>query len=316
MLEAIRHGLDHIMSENHHAMILGQDVGHSGGVFRATEGLQKRYGDQRVIDMPISESLIAGMALGMSYQGLLPVVEFQFMGFVYAALEQLISHISRMHQRTLGDRHTPLIIRMPFGAGVKAPEHHSESTEALLGHIPHLKLVIPCSPSLAYTHLIAASRAKEPTIILEHKALYHRSSEDLYYQQDMIDKAIIKRQGRQATIICWGQCVPLALEHAANSAYDLTVIDVNVISPIDWKTLSQAVNQTGRCIIIQEAAKSVSIGSDIAAYIAHECLTQLLAPIELVAGLDTIVPCPQFERLYLPNHQRLEQAIDRTMLCR
>lgn len=313
MIEAINLALHDVMSQDETTLLIGEDVGVMGGVFRATQGLQEAFGPQRVLDMPISESLLAGMAFGMAYQGYKPIVEFQFMGFMYAALEQIISHLSRIQTRTQGVRRAPVLIRMPFGAGVKAPEHHSESLEALLAHVPHLHIAIPSTPSMAYAHIHAAMKHDGLSIILEHKALYRRHSEIIDTSNVFPSQAKIISQGDDLTLIAWGSTVHLAKKYIEQSSLSIELIDLNIIKPLDLRTLVNAVNRTGRCVILQESTRSFSVSSEISACLHEHCLMSLQAPIIRLTAPDQIVPPGQFEHFHLPSIQKLHRAIEECM---
>jgi pyruvate dehydrogenase E1 component beta subunit len=318
LVEAINLALSYEMSIDPDVIILGEDVGKDGGVFRATVGLLDRYGPERVLDTPLAESMIGGLSIGMAVQGLKPVAEFQFMGFIYPAIDQIINHASRIRHRTRGRMSCPIVFRTPFGAGIHAPEHHSESTEALFAHIPGLRVVIPSSPIRAYGLLLAAIRDPDPVIFLEPSRLYR------YAKQEVKDDGVALplntcftlRVGEDATLITWGAMVKetLAAAHTLiERGIHVEVIDVATIKPIDMDTIFASVEKTGRCVIIHEAALTGGVGAEIAARIAETILFSLKAPIERVTGFDTIVPYARLEKYYIPSEQRIIDAVLRLM---
>lgn len=318
LLEAINLALAHELSVDPHVLVFGEDVGVNGGVFRATAGLQDRFGKNRVFDTPLAENMIAGIAVGMSTQGLRPVAEIQFLGFIYAALDQIISHASRLRNRTRGRLSCPLVIRTPFGAGIHAPEHHSESTEALFAHIPGLRVVIPSSPARAYGLLLAAIRDPDPVIFLEPTRLYRLVKQAVVDDGRALplDVCFILREGKDVTLVTWGAMVHETLQAADKlSALGITaeVIDVATIKPLDMPTILASVEKTGRCVIIHEAVKTGGVGAEIAAHLAEYGLSFLLAPIQRVTAFDTIVPLYRLEEYYLPSVQRIMEAVQKTM---
>lgn len=311
LLEAINFALSDAMNEDANVCVMGQDVGTMGGVFRATDGLLESYGAGRVIDMPLAESLIGGMAVGMAAQGLRPIAEFQFMGFFHAALEHIANHAARMRNRTRGRLTCPLVYRMPYGGGIHAPEHHSESLESILAHFPGLRIVTVNQPQQAYDLLRTAINSDDPVIFLEPKRLYRASTSPLTRRQpDAIHsiKACTLREGADLTLISWGAQIPLALEAAnalAQAGIDVHVIDLVSLAPIDIAHLQNAVNQTGRALILHEAAKTCGLGAEITALITEHCFYSLLAPVARVTGYDTIMPYHQLELNYMPNLSRI-----------
>ena len=306
MVEAVNQALARALAEDPDVVVLGEDVGVNGGVFRATAGLQAQYGPERVIDTPLAENLIAGLSVGMASQGLKPVAEIQFMGFIYATLEQVISHAARLRNRTRGRLHCPLVIRAPFGGGIHAPEHHSESTEALLAHIPGLRVVIPSSPLRAYGLLLSAIADPDPVIFLEPKRIYravkHAVPDD--GQGLPLDVCFTLRQGEDLTLISWGACIQECLQAAealAEAGVSVELIDVATIAPFDRETLIRSVRKTGRALIVHEAARNGGVGAEIAATLGEACLLNLLAPIRRVTGFDTPMPFFRNEMHYLPG---------------
>lgn len=309
LIDAINKALHFAMQHDDHIILLGEDIGKNGGVFRATIGLQEKFTD-RVLDTPLAENMLAGIAVGMGACGLKPIVEIQFMGFLYSALDQIISHASRMRYRTRGRLSCPIVIRAPYGCGIHAPEHHSESTEAILAHIPGIRVVIPSSPLKAYGLLLAAIANPDPVIFLEPTRLYRLFKQEINDdgQALPLDKCFILQSGNDITLISWGAMIHETLEVAkelSNNNISAEVIDVATIKPLDLDTILQSIAKTGRCVIIHEAAQTCGVGAEIAAQIADLGLTNLLAPIKRVTGFDTIVPPYRLEGLYMPSVARI-----------
>lgn len=318
MVQAIGMALRHEMAADRSVIVLGEDVARSGGVFRVTDGLLEEFGDQRVIDTPISETVLAGMSVGMAVEGLKPVVEIQFAGFMYSAFDQLINHASRIRNRTRGRLTCPMVMRTPCGGGIKPPEHHSDSPEGLLATIPGLTTVVPSSPAKAYGLLLAAIRDPDPVVYLEPARLYRSIREDV--EDDGValplGMSFVEREGSDLTIVAWGTMVGealLAADDLAADGIEATVIDVATISPLDMTTILESVAQTGRCVIAHEAARQGGFGAEIAARLAEEGLTSLLAPIARATGYDTIFPLARLEGRYMPNHRRVTAAAHRVM---
>ena len=306
LVEAVDLALARAMTEDEQVIILGEDVGKNGGVFRATQGLRERFGARRVLDTPLAENLIAGVAVGMSTQGFKPVAEIQFLGFIYAALEHLISHAARLRNRTRGRLSCPLTLRTPFGGGIRAPEHHSESTEALLCHIAGLKVVALSSPRTAYGLLLAAIRSPDPVIVLEPERIYRSFKEEVLDdgQQINLEQCLVWRKGTDLTLIAWGAMVQDCLQAAdalALQGIDVEVIDVACLKPLDMQTIIHSVALTGRCVIVQEAVKSGGLGSEIAARLAEKAFYALRAPLKIVSPPDVILPYFKLEQAYLPQ---------------
>ena len=313
LVDAVRLALARAMEEDDAVLVLGEDVGVNGGVFRATEGLQQRFGADRVLDTPLSEALLTGLAVGLGAQGLRPVVEFQFMGFMYPAIDQLVSHAGRLRNRTRGRLSCPIVLRAPYGGGIHAPEHHSESFEAMLAHVPGIRVVIPSSPSRAYGLLLAAIRDPDPVVFLEPKRLYRAFKEELDddAQALPLDQCVILRAGADITLVSWGAMLHETLACAdalAERGIAAEVIDVSTLRPLDMTTIIDSVQRTGRCVIVQEAPKSCGFGAEIAAGLADEGLTALLAPVRRVAGYDTVMPLPRLEAHYMPDVARILDA--------
>ena len=318
LIEAVNAALEYELAADQQVVVLGEDVGANGGVFRATDKLQARFGEDRVIDTPLAESLICGMSIGLATQGFKPVAEIQFMGFIYAAFDQFICHASRMRNRTRGRLSCPMVLRAPFGGGIHAPEHHSESTEAIFAHVPGIRVVIPSSPARAYGLLLAAIRNPDPVVFLEPKRIYRAQSET--FENDgkalPLDVCFTLRQGSDLTIVSWGAMLQETLkasEQLAKMGIDCEVIDLASIKPIDKQTILESVEKSGRCMIVCEAAKSGSVASEIAAIVAEEGLTSLFAPIIRVTGYDTVMPLFKLEQHYLPSTEKIIQGAKRLM---
>lgn len=318
LVEAVNLALDHALATDPDVLVLGEDVATNGGVFRATVNLKDKYGARRVLDTPLAEGLIAGISVGMATQGLKPVAEIQFMGFLYAATEQLVSHASRMRNRTRGRLSCPLVIRAPYGGGIKAPELHSESTEAMFAHIPGLRVVIPSSPARAYGLLLAAIDDPDPVLFLEPKRIYrlHRHQLAADGGRLPLDTCFTLREGSDLTLVSWGASLVETLEAAdqlAARGVGAEVIDVATLKPLDMDTILDSVRKTGRCIIVHEAARSFGCGAEIAAQLAEQALTSLLAPVQRVTGYDTIMPYLRSEHYYLPATADILAAADRAL---
>ena len=314
LVEAVTQALAYELKHDENVVVFGEDVGKNGGVFRATAGLQAQFGERRVFDSPLAESMIAGLAIGMSLQGLKPVAEFQFMGFIYPAMNQIISHAARFRNRTRGRLHCPLVFRAPFGGGIRAPEHHSESTEALFAHIPGLQVVIPSSPKRAYGLLLAAMRNPDPVIFLEPKRIYRLVKQPVADdgQALPIGKCFTLKTGDDVTLVTWGASVHETMQ-AANQLIDEglspEVIDVATIKPLDVETIITSVEKTGRCVIIHEGAKTCGVGAEIAAQIMEHCFDVLLAPVQRVTGYDIVMPYFQLEKHYIPSVMRIKESV-------
>lgn len=314
LVEAVTQALAYELQHDPDVVVFGEDVGKNGGVFRATDGLQARFGEHRVFDSPLAESMIAGLSVGMSVQGLKPVAEFQFMGFIYPAMNQIISHAARMRNRTRGRLHCPIVFRAPFGGGIRAPEHHSESTEALFAHIPGLQVVIPSSPKRAYGLLLAAIRNPDPVIFLEPKRIYRLVKQPVEDdgQALPIGKCFTLREGDDVTLVTWGASIHETLQAAKQlQAENISceVIDVASIKPLDIETILTSVEKTGRCIIVHEGAKTCGIGAEISALMMEHCLTDLLAPVQRVTGYDVVMPYFQLEKHYIPSVDRIKNSV-------
>jgi pyruvate dehydrogenase E1 component beta subunit len=318
MVEAVRTALARALAEDPSVVVLGEDVGRDGGVFRATDGLLERFGPQRVRDTPLAELMIAGLSVGAAAQGLRPVAEIQFMGFIYPAIDQLVNHASRLRTRTRGRLTCPMVLRAPYGGGIRAPEHHSESTEAMIAHIPGLRVVIPSSPARAYGLLLAAIRDPDPVVFLEPKRIYRAAREVVEDDGSAapLDACFVLREGTDVTLVTWGAmtvetlAAAQALEQQGISA---EVLDVATLKPIDSAAILASVARTGRCVIVHEAARSCGVGAEIAARVAEEGLFSLLAPVLRVTGFDTIMPLPALEHHYMPDERRILAAVRQVM---
>ncbi len=318
MVQALNQALEQEMLHDDRVVILGEDVGVDGGVFRVTEGLLQTFGEKRVIDTPLAESGIIGAAIGMAVYGLRPIAEIQFMGFVFPGFNQIVSHAARLRNRSRGRFTVPIVIRMPYGAGVKALELHSESTEALFCHIPGLKVVVPSSPFDAKGLLVASIRSSDPVIFLEPKKLYRAGRQDVPDDDYEIPLGTAKvvREGEGLTIICWGAMVPQAQE-AAEAVEEKgifpEIIDLRTLSPLDHETIIQSVQHTGRALIVHEAPKTCGLGAEIAALINEKALLNLEAPVLRITGQDIVVPLPKSENYYYPSPARIVRGIKKTM---
>ncbi len=318
LLEAINLALHRAMSEDANVVMLGEDIGVNGGVFRATQGLRERFGFKRVLDTPLAEAMIAGVSVGMAAQGLKPVMEIQFLGFIYAAMEHLVSHASRLRNRTRGRLCCPLVVRSPMGAGIRAPEHHSESTEALFAHIPGLRVLVPSSPARAYGLLLAAIDDPDPVIFLEPTRLYRMNPQVVADdgQRLPLDSCFTLREGRDLTLISWGGSVHETLQAAAQleqRGVSVEVIDVACLKPLDFDTLEASVRKTGRAVIIHEAPRSCGVGAEIAASLYERALLDLQAPILRVTAPDIPPPLYRLESLYIPSVDDILLACDNTL---
>ncbi len=318
LVGAVTLALARALEEDPDVVVLGEDVGVDGGVFRATDGLLARFGEERVLDTPLAEGAIAGTSVGMAAVGLKPVAEIQFMGFLYPAIDQLLNHASRLRNRTRGRLTCPLVLRAPFGGGIGAPEHHSESTEALLAHIPGLRVVIPSSPQRAYGLLLAAIRDPDPVVFLEPKRLYraHKEAVEDDGKALPLDRAFVLRAGSDLTLVTWGAMVQetlAAAEALTGEGVEAEVIDLATLKPPDMATVLTSVGKTGRCVIVQEAALTGGFGAEIAARLAEEGLLSLLAPVVRVAGWDTVMPLLRLEKAYLPSEARILAACRRVL---
>lgn len=319
LVEALNLALAQEMARDERLIILGEDVGRLGGVFRVTDGLQEKFGPERVIDTPLAEAGIVGSAIGLALGGFRPVAEIQFMGFLPAALDQIICHVSRYRNRSRGRYSLPLVIRLPYGAGIHAPEHHSESTEALLVHIPGLKVVVPSSPYEAKGLLLAALRDPDPVIFLEPKRIYRAIREEVPEEEYLIPlgQSRVVREGDRVTVVAWGAMVREALraaELAAAAGISVEVIDPRTLKPLDDAPIITSIRKTGRGVIVHEACRTGGLGAEIIARIVEKAFLYLAAPLERVTGFDTVVPLLKMEDYYLPDPERIWRAIKKVAL--
>jgi pyruvate dehydrogenase E1 component beta subunit len=318
MIEAINRAHAWEMAHDSTVVVLGEDVGVNGGVFRATAGLQEKFGKDRVQDTPLAEGMIAGMSLGMASQGLRPVAEIQFMGFIYPAMDQIANHMARIRHRTRGRITCPVVVRMPHGGGIHAPEHHSESLEAMLAHHPGLRVVCPSSPARAYGLLLASIRDPDPVIFLEPVRLYRLVRQEVADdgQALPLDVCFRLREGSDVTIVTWGAMtfeVMRAAEQLQKDGVSCEVIDLATLSPIDHDTILESVAKTGRLVIVHEAPRNCGVGAEIAATVAEQGLYDLQAPIKRVTGYDTIMPLFRLEYDYIPSVARIVDAVRDTL---
>lgn len=319
MVQAINNALGLALARDHRVFIYGQDVGQNGGVFRVTDGLQAEFGADRVMDAPLAESGIIGTAIGMAIYGLRPVVEMQFAGFSLVAFNQIVSQATKMRYRSGGTFTVPLVIRAPFGGGVRTPELHSDSVESYYTHAQGIKVVIPSNPYDAKGLLQAAIEDPDPVLFLEHMKLYRSSRQAVptgYYTVPLGQAAVI-REGRDLSLFAYGAMVPVAVQAAemveAEQPVAIEVIDLRTISPLDEATIAASVNKTGRAVIVHEAARTAGIGAEIIAVINERCLYSLLKPVERVTCPDTPFPVPAIEDVVMPTPQRVAQAIRRVL---
>lgn len=318
LIEAITQALAWEISHDPAVLVLGEDVGVNGGVFRATAGLQKRFGPERVLDTPLDETTIAGLSVGLAAQGMKPVAEAQFDGFVYPMIDHLVSHAARLRYRTRGRLHCPMVLRVPWGGGIRAPEHHSEANESMFTNVPGLRVVMPSSPQRAYGLLLAAIRDPDPVIYYEPKRIYRQYKELVPDdgQALPLDVCFVLRDGTDVTLVSWGAQVKEALEAAdtlAAESISAEVIDVATLTPLDFDTIAESVAKTGRCVIVHEAPRTAGFGAEIAARLAEQCMYDLLAPVERVTGPDTHMPLFRLEMKYLPSTERVVAAARRTL---
>jgi pyruvate dehydrogenase E1 component beta subunit len=318
MVEAINLALREEMERDKRVVVLGEDVGREGGVFRVTDGLQERFGHDRIVDTPLAESGIVGTAMGMALYGLRPIAEIQFDGFLYPCLDQITNHIGRIRNRSRGRFTCPLVIRVPYGGGIHAPEHHSESPEAILAHTPGIKVVIPATPYEAKGLLLSSIRDPDPVIFLEPKRIYRAIREEVPEGDYTIPlgKARLVQEGKDVTVIAWGAMVREALNAAEQmkaDKVDVEIIDLRTISPMDVEAVVNSIRKTGRGVIVHEAPKTCGLGAEIIALISEKAFLSLQAPIERVTGFDIPVPLLKSEHYYLPNPQRIVTAVKKVM---
>jgi 2-oxoisovalerate dehydrogenase E1 component beta subunit len=318
LIEAITQALAWELKHDDSVVVLGEDVGINGGVFRATAGLQQTFGAQRVLDTPLDETTIAGLTVGLATQGMKPIAEAQFDGFMYPMVDHIICHAARFRYRTRGRLTCPMVLRVPWGGGIRAPEHHSEANEAIFTNVPGLRVVMPSSPQRAYGLLLAAIRDPDPVIFFEPKRIYRQYKEDVPDDGEALplDVCFVLRDGSDVTIVTWGAQVKEALESAdmlAKEGISAEVIDVATIKPLDFDTIHESVKKTGRCVIVHEAPRTAGFGAEIAAQLAEKAMFDLVAPVERVTGYDTHIPLFRLEMKYLPSVEKIVAAVKRTL---
>lgn len=316
MVQAINDALDIKLAEDPNVVVFGEDVGTEGGVFRVTEGLQQKYGEARVFDSPLAESAIVGSAIGMAIAGLRPVVELQFCGFVYPAFNQIISHAARIHNRTRGKFKTPMVIRFPYGGGINALEHHSESMEALYGHIPGIKVVIPSTPYDAKGLLISAIESDDTVIFMEPKRIYRAIKQEVNEEKISIPigKAKVLTEGTDITVVAYGAMireVQKAMVMAKQANISIELIDLRTIYPIDKETIIKSIQKTGRVAIVTEEPKSFGLAAEITSIATEEAFLYLEAPPKRIAAFDTIVPLPRGEHFYMQSPEKIFYELER-----
>ncbi|SCZ06498.1 alpha-ketoacid dehydrogenase subunit beta [Alkaliphilus peptidifermentans] len=314
ILNAVNHALDHEMERDKTVVVYGEDVGHEGGVFRATVGLQQKYGKERCFDSPLAEAGIVGSAIGMAVNGLKPVVEMQFSGFILPAINQIIAHAARMRNRSRGKYHLPMVIRTPYGGGIRALEHHSENLEAIFAHTPGLKVVIPSTPYDTKGLLLAAIRDPDPVIFLEPKRIYRAFKQEVPEDDYVIPigKAKIVKEGKDVTVVTYGAMVSQvqeAVKQLEKEGIAVELIDLRTISPIDKDTIIKSVKKTGRFVAVHEAVKSFSVSAELISIVNEEAFLYLEAPPTRITGFDITVPLPRGEHHYLINPDRIVSKI-------
>ena len=319
MVQAINLALMQEMERDDDVLVLGEDIGVDGGVFRVTDGLLAKFGDQRVVDTPRAEGAIVGMAIGMAIYGLKPVPEIQFSGFSFQSFHQIENHAARYRARTRGRYHIQMVVRMPYGGGVRALEHHSESEEAYYAHTPGLKIVIPSSPRSARALLISAIRDPDTVIFFEPKALYHAIKEEVPVAEEMwpIGKARVVREGKNLTLIAYGamlhRCLEVAERVHAEDGAEVEVIDLLSISPMDTETIAASARKTGRVVVAHEAQRSFGVGAEVMARVVETAFLQLQAPVRRVTAFDIVYPGFARERGWLPGPDRVLRAVRETL---
>jgi len=318
IVQSINLALHREMRRDPSVIVYGQDVGVEGGVFRVTEGIQKEFGEQRCFDAPLAEAGIVGTAIGMAINGMKPVVEIQFSGFFFEAFSQMLCHAARMRNRSRGRFTVPMVVRMPYGGGIKALEHHSESMETIMAHTPGLKVVIPSTPFDAKGLLIAAIRDPDPVIFMEPKRLYRAIKQEVPEEDYFIPlgKAAVVQEGKDITLIGYGSMIRecwQASQEAKKNGISCQILDLRTISPLDHETILESVKKTGRAIVVHEAPRSFGSGAEVSALIHENLFHTLKSPVLRVTGFDTIMPLPRTEHYYNPNAFRVLKAIEQAM---
>ncbi|MBI4019519.1 MAG: alpha-ketoacid dehydrogenase subunit beta [Candidatus Aenigmarchaeota archaeon] len=314
MVTALNMALEQEMKRNKNVIILGEDVGRDGGVFRVTEGLLGKF-PGRVIDTPLAELGIVGVGIGMAVYGMRPVAEVQFDGFVQPAMDHIVNHMARLRNRTRGRYTVPMVLRFPYGGGIKALEHHSDSPETFFVHTPGLKVIIPSGPYDAKGLLASAIRSPDPVIFMEPKRIYRAIKEDVPEEEYTvpIGEAKVLREGAEITIIAYGSMIRECIKVAESSSYSIEIIDLRTLSPVDFAAIEKSVKKTGRAVIVHEAPRTLGMGAEISALINEKLLLSLKAPVKRVTGFDIIMPLPQMEDYYLPNAERITAAVKECM---
>lgn len=314
MIQAITDALALELANDENVLVFGEDVGKNGGVFRATEGLQEKFGEDRVFDTPLAESGIAGLAFGLALEGFRPVPELQFFGFVFEAMDEVVAQMARTRYRMGGTRNLPIVVRSPFGGGVHTPELHSDNLEGLIAQSPGIRVVIPSNPYDAKGLLISSIRSNDPVVFLEHMKLYRSFREEVPEEayEVPLDKAAVTREGKDVSIITYGAMVREAVKAADNLAKEnisVEIIDLRTVAPLDIETIIASVEKTGRVVVVQEAQKQAGVGAQIASEIAERAILSLEAPIGRVSAPDTVFPFGQAENVWLPNAADIEEKV-------
>ncbi|OIK10424.1 alpha-ketoacid dehydrogenase subunit beta [Bacillus sp. MUM 116] len=318
LVQAVTDGLRTMLKEDEQVLLLGEDIGKNGGVFRATEGLLEQFGEDRVMDTPLSEAGIIGASIGMAVNGFKPVAEMQFLGFIYPAFEQIMTHVSRIRMRTMGKYSVPMVIRAPYGAGIRAPEVHCDSMEALFAHMPGIKVVCPSSAYDAKGLLIAAIEDPDPVLFLESMRIYRAQREEVPEGKYTVEigKGKKLKEGNDVTLISWGAMVPVtmkAAEQAENQGITCDVIDLRTLYPMDKDIIAESVQKTGRAVIVHEAHETGGVGNDIVSIINDTSFLFMKSPVERVTGFDVPVPLFALEEHYLPTPKRVLKAIEKVI---
>jgi pyruvate dehydrogenase E1 component beta subunit len=319
LVEAVCEGLHEEMARDDEVLVLGEDVGENGGVFRATDGLYEAFGADRVVDTPLAESGIVGSAIGLALSGLRPVAEMQFMGFMYPAFDQLVSHAARLRSRSRGQYSVPLVVRAPYGGGISAPEHHSESKEAFFVHEPGLKVVTPSTPEDAKGLLAGAIRDPDPVLFLEPKLIYRAFRGDVPRgsYETPLGEAAVRREGSDVSLFTWGAMTRPSLVAADNLAdehgVDVEVVDLRTLSPLDRESITDSFRDTGRAVVVHEGPKTGGLGAEVAATLQEEALFYQEAPVRRIAGFDAPMPLHALEDYYLPQAVRIQEGILETV---
>jgi len=318
LIEALTQAMAYEMRRDPSVMVLGEDVGINGGVFRATSGLIQEFGPDRILDTPLDETTIAGLTVGLAAQGMKPIAEAQFDGFMYPMVDHIICHAARLRYRTRGRMSCPMVLRVPWGGGIRAPEHHSEANEAIFTNVPGLRVVMPSSPQRAYGLLLAAIRDPDPVIFFEPKRIYRQYKEEVPDDGEALplDVCFVLRDGSDVTLVTWGSQVKETLEAAdalAKDGISAEVIDLATVKPLDFDTIHESVKKTGRCVIVHEAPRTAGFGAEIAAQLAEKAMYDLVAPVERVTGYDTHIPLFRLEMKYLPSVEKIVAAAKRTL---